>query len=301
VGARNAAVIRDSERKLQEELAAGRLPKGWFEKHRPAEAFCLASPKGTAWAMAIESISHGGVTEVAWRLVHVDAQGKEVALGQGAEPFKDVCCTPTDKAEQFRAVDLDGDGEPEILYSVVQEGPEGGGGRSQRVFTFKDGEIRLMKLPFGGPLVDVDGDGRLDILLTHEVEDRMDCPGYSWEKVSAPSFLVRGLPGGTFSATDPVAVEYARKICPSRPARVIEKKGNLIDDEATAKNALCARAWGKPAAEIAAEIEKGCKNFEPRKNCDEVAKRRPGECRHRAVLLSWVGRMPAIFPAKGER
>ncbi|MDW8252072.1 MAG: hypothetical protein RMJ98_22485 [Myxococcales bacterium] len=197
-------------------------------------------------------------------------------------------------ATGFQSVDIDDDGEPEIIYTFIQEGVEGGRSTSQKVFTFKEGEVRPMSLPFMGFLKDVDGDGRLDLWLIHDEEDRMDCPGYAWERVTAPSFWARGLPGGIFSVTDPVAVEHARKICPTRPIRIVQKKGNWIDDEATAKNALCARAWGRSVLEITTELRKGCKDFEPRQECEEVAQKRPRECRHLAVILSWVERLPVF-------
>ena len=295
VAARNAAVVRESARELAAAVAEGRIPKEWTEG-RPAMATpCFRTPRGGAWAVALEKIAHGGVVETSWQALHLDERGGEV--GQPAEEsFVDVCCSPTARAGGFRVADVDDDGEPEFLFEITSEGPEGGGGTEHRALTFRGGKIMPLVLPFEGPLGDVDGDGRLDLSLIHDTDDRMDCVGYSWEPLAAPSFFLRGLPGGVFSPTDPVAIQHARAVCQGSSPRIVEKNRGIVDEKRTARNALCARAGGRPAAEIAAEIARSCKAFEPRTDCDDVSKLRPDECRHRATVLSWVARLPAFVP-----
>ncbi|MDP3212473.1 MAG: VCBS repeat-containing protein, partial [Deltaproteobacteria bacterium] len=192
--------------------------------------------------------------------------------------------------------DFDGDGEPEFV--LRQSSASRGGARTWlSAFRFVGGRAVPFPLPDGAQdLEDVDGDGRPDVVIEHRAFEWMSCETGSdrgTEGVEAPRTVARSLPGGTFSVRDPaVAAENLRE-CGPRPARIVARDADgVVDDEATARNVVCAGAWGVPRAQIVAAL-RTCRDFAPTRECDEAMDaRRTNECRHRRVLLEWAGWFP---------
>lgn len=309
IDAHNEAAAKADEDALRKKVDEGTIPPEWMTVRKPMSTPCFANASGTAWAIRLDRFEHGGVIESWWTLLHIGRDGSEVPFLESSQsPFHDVCCFPTAETRAFSLFDLDGDGEPELAFEVASEGPEGGGGVSHvshHLYTFKDGAVKPYPLPAvlgGRPLRDVDGDGRPDIVIEFDTEDRLSCDGWRWDRVVGPSLVAHGLPGGRFSTNDAVAALHARKACPSRPSVVVARGETppgatkpLIDDGQTAINVVCARAWGVPSKDIVAALERDCTERGPLGKCEEADERRPGECRNRSTLIGWAEVAPVVL------
>jgi len=186
--------------------------------------------------------------------------------------------------------DFDGDGQPEAVVIVeTTETMESG-----RSFTVRRGRIWSAGTDGIQPYAparnfaiedvrDVDGDGRPD-LITHEpyaAFATVTCGSEDPYPVSGPALLVHSLPDGSFSWSDLVAAEFARKDCPSLPKPVVVVS-RAVKFAASARHVACARLWGARPIDLIAEIAKRCaKTTLPCPDCDD-----------RALLERW-----ARFPA----
>lgn len=258
---------------------------------------CFPDPHG-AWAIRLNDASTGGVAEVRWSLLRLDLQGAILAFEK--EDYWDSCCEPTLETRELRTADLDGDGTPELLFTSAWSGPEGGNSTDLFVLTFRQGQLQ----PFfntslsNAALEDRDGDGRLDLVLLHDAETRLDCMGYAWEPIQAPTLIARGLPGGTFSLRD--AADLNRPACPELPKDLMttrkEGKTTVFDENAIAANLLCALALERaPYEQLGPSLDAACATPRFREDCEDMP-RDPKECRHTEQLHAWVSRLQAFLP-----
>lgn len=229
IDAHNEGAIAAGAKELDNAVKTGAIPSAWTVDRPPIEAPCFETAAG-AWAKKITRIHHSGVTEAFWSLVHIGKDGRETSLeGSGDSPFYDVCCSPTRAVKRVMLFDFDGDGDPEIGFDVEAEGPEGDTSLYHHLYTFRDGAIKPYPVPFTGRLEDIDKDGRPDLIREHNEIVKTMCDAY--EPVSGPAVIAHALPNGTFSTTDKVAADHAKKVG-TMPARAGEAQGPFtqVDD-----------------------------------------------------------------------
>ncbi len=138
------------------------------------------------------------------------------------------------------ASDYDGDGIPELWMFSRTDGAEGGHSDKSGLYTAKTDVTAFGPTStfadFGEP-IDVDGDGILDLPTSAGIYlgTEVSCEGKSDE--DAAEFVAHAKRDGTFSLEDDVAKAFVKKKwCPAPPGAV-----------KTARDALCARLWKKPA------------------------------------------------------
>jgi hypothetical protein len=268
---------------------------------------CYAA-EGVAWAKVMEDVSICA-RSVRWRLVAI-AEGGTVAY---EEAFDEEQEFTTSRA--FRTGDVDGDGRPDVIFEEKREGAEVSGVAFVRAFSLRDGRVREVDL-VGAPgglvdrrgfprdrataVDDVDGDGRLDAVVTYGgLPVHVTCGGYrSWVEPAVTLFR-HGTAAG-LSSVDEAARAYARRTCPAPPRGVVatDRAGN-VDDDATYRNVVCARAWGADAAAVKRQIEHACKPW-MRDECEGPdAAKRPGECWQVEELTDLAELVPVVF-ARGD-
>lgn len=303
IDAHNDARRKTAARAVAEAKRSGLIHDSWDLPSLPPLP-CVVTPGG-AWALKAGEVQHSGVTESHLELVHVGANGHEVTAAY--ELFRDAgglvfrCCSPTSEVKEFAVFDLDGVGEPEVTFVTAAEGAEGNQFEHRHALRFEGDRIVPHTLPRGGRPSDVDRDGIVDLVIEHDEQIKISCLGAgAFTYISGPDFLAHGLGKGRYSRSDAVAQAYAHKQCPGRPQNIgVSANGRpgIIDEHATAKNAMCARAYGVELSALVAELEKVCKEPAPRDDCLDADKPRPGECFGRAILLEWLSRLEVVFPA----
>ena len=226
-----------------------------------------------------------GITDVAgvWTLAYVDPQGTVIrqfgapvapSTGPHAPGGKKTAASavntvngdfsasiPLNSTSIYVHHDYDGDGVDEVIletHSMIF-----GGGlptTTFRGFTFRDGSI--WPWPKGDlhrvqSVVDVDGDGRPDLLL--ESSFRSECVYEYFEGPQEVAHAQRGASdargGDVFSTDDPVARAAVRLACPGAPSDPLVARADPDDPRSvvygpTIHNIACARFWGASTESI---------------------------------------------------
>ena len=178
--------------------------------------------------------------------------------------------------ETPRLVDIDGDGEPELFFTLRNKEHEGPLSREAMLLTVRAGTVQPYPgLPAGvEDMDDVDHDGHMDFIY-YPYEQMRESPcsgfGFTWR---GPALLAHGLAGGTFSLDDDVAVGFARRACPAAPVAGVTTGVSPEHDDATPPE-VCARLWGKSVAEAMAVLRAQCR---PVKKGADPCQPAKGEC-----------------------
>jgi hypothetical protein len=143
--------------------------------------------------------------------------------------------------------DYDGDGEPELLFTMQAYVGEGTvSGSVGRVYTFKDGAVRpyaRARAISWSNVEDVDHDQRPDLVGLY---------------LSVP-VVAHSRPDGSFSSVDGAAQAYAERACPrGRDAVFLPSTEDAGASGSTGWNGACARLWGASAETVIREIDKHC-------------------------------------------
>jgi hypothetical protein len=179
---------------------------------------------------------------------------------------------------EFEAVDLDGDGKPELTWVDTPEHPEGMTVAVRSFLTYRGGAVRAFEFP-GDTWEDVDHDGRMDA-----VSARQDyVHTFRWQEIALRRVrhLLHQLPDGTF-VSDALSREFLRRDCPAPPADVIARdaRGNLDEGE-TAFRLECARLWAVDAQTLIARLDATCT---ARPAADGTLQPGPNACLFREAL-----------------
>ncbi|MDB4931204.1 MAG: hypothetical protein JWM10_3688 [Myxococcaceae bacterium] len=254
--------------------------------------------RGRAWAVVL---GPGSIDHFEWSLRHLDAGGQEVGPTDPAVRSErtfieqgDRIAPPYHHTGPMTLFDFDGDGEPEIAFTV-EGASEHGESEELEAFRYRAGRVEAFATVRNAHhLEDVDRDGRPDVVIIHSRYSRtttepsdISCGAM----VEAPSVAARSLPGGRFSLSDPAVREYNRRECSVRPAAIVARDADgLVDEEATARNVVCAGVWGVRRATIVAAL-RACGERVTTPECETVV-RRPDGCRHAWLLSQWATEFP---------
>jgi hypothetical protein len=270
------------------------------EPLRDALEECEGNAKGV-WALVVDDaeIGHakappGACDAVRFQvaLVHVDAAGKTtraVPLATPGKPEKNLAVEVwgARTIAPLATFDFDGDGELEVLV-MGNTDHEGVHIPASEIWTFKDGRIQPYAKGAGivfTEVVDADNDGRLDLVTRgpYEAVRATSCQGPTFP-VAPEAFLMRGEPLGVFTLNGATSKARLLAECPGATPGAGMMGG---DSEALATAVVCARAWGKTAAETLKMLETTCTSWvAPNKECE----RPPNAC------PEWVKKMAAITP-----
>lgn len=254
-------------------------------------ATCTASRRG-AWGLSIASVnSRDGEVWTRWSLRHLrwlpDGSAREdppfapetisPTGGVGTERRRPATEPNLEWSETRRVVplpptlfDFDGDGDAEIIVvTQIEEVSESGLGNVTRRGRVWSGRDAIAPYPAARDIViedvrDIDGDGRPDLLTRdpYAGSATITCGSEDPYPVLGPLLVAHALPGGTFSRGDSVAVDRARRECPTRPATLLRPdaaSAGAIDLVASAHDIACARLWGALAEPIVAAVAAGCR------------------------------------------
>lgn len=196
---------------------------------------------------------------------------------------------------RLQADDLDND---KVVEAVLVRGwshPEGVGDGQNAYLVEPTGEQR--PLPFND-LKDIDGDGLLDAVVSFtSTTNAAGCePPDAFEAwvpstLYAPDIVLHRQAGLGFSLTDEVSRHARAKACKNQGKNPVVRRAGEIDEDETARRAVCQLANGADPKTIERALADACsRNYEVPTDCK---KRRPGVCFWRSRLLA----LPAAFVA----
>jgi hypothetical protein len=232
-----------------------------------------------------------------WALTHVDPDEKQSRIiptekeddASSAESYNWLAGYPGLKSADVKGLSVNG---KLVVFSHIHgayhEDQEFSRGR---LYTFEGGRI-VPYAPAANILVegllDADGDGITD-LSTYGPFDHVGewCGSGFGYRIAGPLLLAHGLPDGTFSMNDAVAVAHAKKECPKSPARIVVK-GSEDKPVTNARNVACLRLWGASVASVEARVERECPTPAEEQNC------KPGVCSDNEMLLLWAKKTPPL-------
>jgi len=280
------ALARENEVALAA-LPAGAPPVAAWRR----AASCTPSRRG-AWGLSIASVSSSdGEVRARWSLRHL----RRLPDGSAREdpPFAPETTSPTSGVETDRGrqatgpnlewsetrrmvplppelFDFDGDGDAEIVVVThIEDVSESGLSHVTRQGRVWSGHEGIALYAAARDIViedvrDVDGDGRPDLLTRDPYvgSATITCGSGDPYPVLGPLLAAHALPGGAFSRGDSVAVDRARRECPTRPATALRPDpavAGAVDLVASAHAIACARLWGARAEPIVAAVAAGCR------------------------------------------
>ncbi len=263
---------------------------------------CYPAKSGSAWGMVFNSPrvsgdpSSGNYELTAnWRLIHVDPKGGIVTAPDShvftASPFGGTAFGGIDSPSI--SYDFDGDGDDELLLLEGTSEHTGSGDFHGSLWTFKSGKIR--RYPSAPPVIarpmDVDCDGRPDLLTDAPFIGEENCSSYLHTSVMGPFLVAHSLKDGTFSMSDEVAIRQAREGCGEPPSPFkLDEEADQSPLEALAR-IRCARLWGKSTATLEREIRAACR---PPGTDDGCMVHHPGVCMEYQRMLEWARAKPPL-------
>lgn len=171
-----------------------------------------------------------------------------------------------------RIADLNGDGKPEVFvvtnynrYEVAAEQlleiwTVQSSGKGSQLVPYQAAPVvpalTIQQLEKQKLLVDVDGDGRIDIHTDGPYHGVTECFSGSSENVPiVPAwFLLHATPNGTFSASDLIAKQELARTCNIRP--ILKQPYSKTRD--FLKEVVCARVFGQSKQQVLAELAPHC-------------------------------------------
>ncbi len=202
------------------------------------------------------------------RPVFVNADGSTVAAAEEISVTSGTSLRQLEtRVDRPRTFDWDGDGRAELYFEVLHAQEENNFSvqRDDRfwVLTARGGLVResIPEATRAERIVDVDGDGRPDLVLPSPWVVWGPC-GVSEVPFPGPERLLHALPDGTFSADDAVAQGFVADQCRTQPGPVLPPRAPSDAAAEDSPRALppfrlgCARWWGRSAHELTQELER---------------------------------------------
>ena len=229
---------------------------------------CLPSPRG-AWALELSEVRtlpespdgpRGTGWEAPFELVHVTPDGQLVRRGGSKTQFLHQGANGS-RWRVVAAFDYDGDGVSELILTHSWQQTEEDRQDTFEMLTVTGGKV-VPYAPAAGlgltGVLDVDGDGRPDLLVDGPFRASLPCH-LDEEIVHGPQQIAHALPGGQFSLTDAVAGEVVRAECGPLETVML----TLSTDPGSAgyierdsfRRIACARVYGVSAATISTAVE----------------------------------------------
>jgi hypothetical protein len=248
-----AAQVEASEKKAN---AVSKEAATWRRQSFPGIARCAGDAAGS-WLLAIESFKatkdeFSGV----YRLVRVTAEGKVIATNFH-EDFGHKQGGEQHSAEITASVDIDKDGAFEVLLRAFGSHGDEDAWSTQHLYRLQGkGVTDVLPLDKKAPpsieqVTDVDGDGRLDLVL--ESPFSLGIPCTLDGTALGPRVLLHGTPAG-FSPRDEVAQNFARLEClgaaTDRLLTIPAGGDSTTAARRTTQAIGCARLGGASASEV---------------------------------------------------
>jgi hypothetical protein len=241
----------------------------------PSFGRCFAS-KGGAWGISLDHVeSVAGHVVGRWSLVHLEKDGKRVAVGPTL-PHVDGTPSTTGNLDDALTLDtpalfdFDGDGEDEVLLRLASAP----GGRERVVaghlWSFVSGGIvryaRAPELDIEA-MRDVDLDGRPDLetFAPWQAPSRLRSPcAPPVYRVYGPLLVAHAKSDGTFAVDDEVTRAVAERSCASVavPFAIATSPITPTDGVRVVTSLACARMLGASTEEIEAVIDAACPSNE---------------------------------------
>ena len=226
--------------------------------------FGVCQPAGLgSWALSLKAAQGKG--EGAARELHLELEVVRVDIdgNRKQSPFGALDVTPGGlKLAGLQVYDYDDDGNNELIVPYEVEGTLSP--RQQLplpVWSFNDsGVVAYTKAPAVGGGIGVeqlDFDMRPDLgtygaFVAYLGPDcgLKTCP----PRIVGPKLYHHSLPDGSFSAHDDAVRAALKRACPSKSVAVVAGAPGAVNAAQTAKNLVCAKAWGAPLDALQAEL-----------------------------------------------
>jgi hypothetical protein len=163
----------------------------------------------------------------------------------------------------LRVYDYDDDGKHELIvpYEITARAPGDAAALPAVIWSIKDTQIapyaKSPNVSAGAVVEQLDFDMRPDIgeygpFVAFLGSDcgLSSCP----PRITGPVLYLHSLPDGGFSRDDAAAKGALGRACPKKPEAVVVEAGGKVVAAQTAKNLVCALAWGAPKEAVLADI-----------------------------------------------
>lgn len=228
--------------------------------------FGVCQPAGLgSWAVALKAVSGKG--EGSARRHHFELEAVRVAVdgARTSAPLGNVDAAPGGfELGALQAYDFDDDGHDELIvpYELKATGGVAPDSLPAPIWSFTDkGVAPYAKAPavVGGIGVEqLDFDMRPDFgsyggFVAYLGADcgLKTCPA----RLTGPKLYMHATAEGTFTESDETARSALKRAsCQSKPTSIVVEAGGSLNAAQTAKNLVCARAYGVPADAIVTEL-----------------------------------------------
>lgn len=234
---------------------------------------CVVGPKG-AWLIDVRSngpskakgIRPPSKTEqtfaLDWELVHVSSDGKPTRTGKVGLVQKSG--SVLDEVKMTKLFDLDGDGVDEVLLDETRHDTDESNDDRRSIVRLRAGKVE----PYPGTeklevtdVLDVDGDGRMDLVLESPFVAVSPC-GLDGIEYKGPKVLAHTQADGSLAMSDAWARSFARAQCGRSPHEALLDPGDPTypneqpSGEGSTMRIGCALLWGLGPDEVVARIRR---------------------------------------------
>lgn len=217
-----------------------------------------------SWALGLKRLrgSGEGATrklDAELELAFISEQGQKTTASFGTLAFAPGGL----KLLPLRVYDYDDDGKHELIvpYEITARAPGDAAALPAVIWSIRDGQIapyaKSPDVSAGAVVEQLDFDMRPDIGEYGPFVAFLDsdcglstCPS----RITGPVLYLHSLPNGGFSRDDQAAKGALGRACPKKPEAVVVEAGGKVVAAQTAKNLVCALAWGAPKEAVLADL-----------------------------------------------
>jgi hypothetical protein len=217
-----------------------------------------------SWALGLKSLRGTGdgaarKLSAELELAFISEQGQKTTASFGTLEFAPGGL----KLLPLRVYDYDDDGKHELIvpYEIAARAPGDAPALPAVIWSMRDSQIapyaKSPSVSAGAVVEQLDFDMRPDIgeygpFVAFLGADcgLSSCP----PRITGPVLYLHSLPDGGFSRDDSAAKGALGRACPKKPEAVVVEAGGKVNAAQTAKNLVCALAWGAPKEALLADI-----------------------------------------------